>query len=464
MMTSPTFLLLATLLLYLPSVSVANYCSGGGTVNSLAPGQKQQFTCSGTCYACLVSYTVSINPSATHTYYMNFLDNGGNYILDATSTTQGATSGGPSLFGDGDGKSDLQLEIECANSAGNCDGMSVSFGFVNCACAPDLYLHSSCSGTRDADCRTEPKTPSSICFSGDTTVHVQKEKDSVVVPVPMKDLQVGDRVLTNSNEKDPYMPIYMFAHIDKTVPTEYLQIYTTASITTAMPNTNFSMSAPLEISEDHMVYVVAKNGKTTGPVPAVSLKVGDLLLQKASQGEEEKQAAMVTMIRHVTRQGLYAPLTPDGTIVVTDEKLVASTYVTVVQTPPMPLLLHQADMVHVWLSPLRVACLLGGEWLTGTLCENNHNEQGMQYLVALGLDFAKFMDSRGQATRLLLVLLSVIVTGPFRILELALGPSYWNYSSSGGLPLLFLIVAVSCVMFRRTTGGRHGTQKRRGEE
>ena len=145
----------------------------------------------------------------------------------------------------------------------------------------------------------------------------------------MKNLQVGDYVLTRTGN---YQPVYAFAHWDSSRYTEYLQIHTSRlnhrddeNSHIIMNHHNITMvSSPLELTQDHLVYIQGEDK----PVPAGAVKVGDILQgvafasdfnpshapRQKLQHRHEKQEQLirqlvVTDIQAVTRNGLYNPLT-----------------------------------------------------------------------------------------------------------------------------------------------------------
>lgn len=146
-------------------------------------------------------------------------------------------------------------------------------------------------------------TALTLCFSPNTIVDVQNEDGEFAIKTQMQDLEVGDRVLTASGN---YQTIYSFSHRNPTKRTEFVQLYTAADSNT-----------PLELTKGHMVYVEGKSN----PIPASSVSVGNKLKNV------RRESSTVTKIDTVTRNGLYAPLTNDGTLVV-NNGIVASAYST----------------------------------------------------------------------------------------------------------------------------------------
>jgi hypothetical protein len=98
------------------------------------------------------------------------------------------------------------------------------------------------------------------CFSASTLVNILG-RDSAI---PMKDLKVGDQVLTSQGDgqMDKYQSVYAFGHIDPNVLATFVRIYTKDTADT-----------PLELTAEHMVYVYGK----TRPVRSDSIQVGDIL-------------------------------------------------------------------------------------------------------------------------------------------------------------------------------------------
>ena len=246
------------------------------------------------------------------------------------------------------------------------------------------------------------------CFSASTTVHVKKKKNSpphstddvVIVQTPMNLLQVGDLVMVNGNGK--FQRVYGFAHESDSAVTKFLQVYVKDA------------DVALEMTPSHLAYIVGK----PEPVPASSLKVGDYL-DNIVDGEKE-----IVKIESITRNdGLYAPLTMDGTIVVND--MVMSTYAL-----PQCLLtttsnddgdeegdvlrLHFAgfspevthERIHLFLSPLRVFCEAFPSTKT---CQEQDDSTGLnQFLLRLREGFS-FLSGQNIAIQLSVMVLAVLV-------------------------------------------------------
>jgi len=128
----------------------------------------------------------------------------------------------------------------------------------------------------------------------------------------MKDIEVGDLVLTGNGT---YQTVYSIDHRHKTKITTFRQIFFVSSVKKfETEQMNHLGAFPLEVSTKHMVFVEGN----PNPVPANTLKVGDQIQTITGSGR-------IINIKLVTRRGLYNPLTPDGTIVVS-AGIIASTY------------------------------------------------------------------------------------------------------------------------------------------
>lgn len=124
------------------------------------------------------------------------------------------------------------------------------------------------------------------CFSGDTKIETETRGR-----IPMRDLEVGEKVLSASNK---YERVYSFGHRDVSTKAEFLHFH----------------PSKLEVTENHLVFIDGQQGA----VPASTIKVGDILSGIKVEG-----------VRKVVREGVYNPFTPSGTIVVNE--ILASNYI-----------------------------------------------------------------------------------------------------------------------------------------
>jgi hypothetical protein len=177
------------------------------------------------------------------------------------------------------------------------------------------------------------------CFSGQSIVEVLGKGCATVAS-----LEIGDLVKSDGNF---YSRIYSFGHREPAAQAEFLQIHA------------IGLSKPLEISRDHLLM------SNDVMVPASSVRVGDRLTAVTGR-KTTIETAVVKKITKVRRQGVFAPFTEAGTIVVNG--VVSSNYVTLqndsrflvvagIETPfTMHWLAHSFQAVH------RSACKINWSW------------------------------------------------------------------------------------------------------
>jgi len=229
------------------------------------------------------------------------------------------------------------------------------------------------------------------CFSETATVEVLNRG-----VVPMEDLRVGDYVVT-SNTKSPYQLVYAFAHRETGKSLDYYQIHTEGEL------------RPLQISEEHLLYVSNK----AGPVRTDSIRVGDVLHAR------HNTFSAVTNIERVRVKGMYAPLTTDGTVVV--DGIVASSYIDIsakshefVEVGGIVLPISQADIIHLWLSPLRVTCMMG----VNSVFFKGHNDNGINHYVQFGLEFALWIEQQNILLQFAIFAVYLLLTSTSYMTEL----------------------------------------------
>jgi hypothetical protein len=191
----------------------------------------------------------------------------------------------------------------------------------------------------------------------------------------MKDVKVGDRILTAANE---FEPVYAFGHFQPYRKTQFLKIET--------DNQN-----ALEVTADHLLY---REGNTN-PVRSGSIQVGDRLL---SFDSVQTSVQTVKRVSSTVKTGIYAPLTPSGNFLVNRVKV--SSYVSI-QAPRnendtseyaefdrgvkfMP----QHTGIHLLLAPFRTFCHF-------QTCDT-YNEYGMPPHIASGIQMLKWAEEQGQ--------------------------------------------------------------------
>ena len=184
------------------------------------------------------------------------------------------------------------------------------------------------------------------CFSGVSTVMVEGNGK-----VPLEHVRIGDRVLT-ANEK--YESVYSFGHRHQSLQLEFLRIATTS----------VGGDMPIEISANHMIYVVRKDG-VDRMLPASMVQIGDVLMS----GPPEHPCHVVRIDR-VVREGVFAPFTESGTIVVNG--LLASTFVAFSESHELGLGVSYQWLARTFEAPHR--------WYCGVFdCSNEtyHEETGI---------------------------------------------------------------------------------------
>jgi len=257
-----------------------------------------------------------------------------------------------------------------------------------------------------------------VCFSEKATVQALGKG-----VIPMTELEVGDKVLTGK-EQDRYEPVYGFGHINADKTAEFFQIST-------------SNNSPLEMTGNHMLFVRGKEH----PVRADSIKVGDNL--RADHGTFDS----VTKIQTVTRKGVYAPLTPSGSIVVNG--IVASTYVSMQDHAveyaefsngaKIPFLTQEMGG-HMSMSPMRMLCM----GVSSSFCEV-HDEDGLMPWVRFGYSFLQWAMGFNVFVQALLCGLCFLVLAGFNVVELVVFGETWS-------PLLILatLLFVARIVVKRS--------------
>ncbi|CAB9513220.1 Warthog protein [Seminavis robusta] len=224
-----------------------------------------------------------------------------------------------------------------------------------------------------------------FCFSADTTVQTLKGQ------VPMKDLQVGDKILTAQGR---YEHVYAFGHYLPNGEAEFLVIETEGN-------------SQLEITPEHLLY---RQG-TSHPVPAYSLRVGDKI---------QPHGAEVTMIDSVHKTGIYAPLVSSGSFLVNHGSVKVSCYIILIQaystgyahfadgTPFLP----QHTGIHMVLTPYRMICttFLG-------YCQGSYTQEGMPPHVANGIEILTWADKLPLMAQVVLLVLALVAFSALMVVE-----------------------------------------------
>jgi hypothetical protein len=174
------------------------------------------------------------------------------------------------------------------------------------------------------------------CFSGSAKVDIEHQGARA-----MRDLKLGDKVLVSDGK---YEPIYSFGHANATALAIFLHF----------------LPSQLELSPNHLVFVLGR-----GAIPASMVHIGDIF-----RGTDER----VTQILEVSRQGIYAPFTPSGKIIVNG--VLASNYIAFQDSPsvhvgPFSTRLSWHRLSHVIVKLLCIFFLLPG------IAPEKYNEEGI---------------------------------------------------------------------------------------
>jgi len=222
----------------------------------------------------------------------------------------------------------------------NCCHCRASCEVVTDKCANNYYDRTSAPISSPT---LAPEPAPAVCFSSHATARVLGKGR-----VAMKDLVPGDKVLTASGE---HKTMFSMNHYHRTKATVFLRIHT-----------DLETERPLELSHNHMVFVEAEKNH---PVPAASVNIGDKIWS-ADDGLRE-----VLDIETVVRNGLYNPLTMDGTIVV--DGVVASTYTSYTGSVHLKIgeknVISFHELMDMAIAPYRSLCA----GVSLSLC-NNHDE------------------------------------------------------------------------------------------
>jgi hypothetical protein len=156
------------------------------------------------------------------------------------------------------------------------------------------------------------------CFPSDATVDVLGQGK-----VALSSLQIGSQVrIVDANDQIRYSPVIAFLHRDLNEHALYRRIRT--------------KNARIELSRRHLI-----RHRQQGFIWAEKFTVGDDILVLSADHDNQTQWEEILQINELTKQGLMAPLTEQGTIVVNNVH--ASCYALVKS--------HQA--AHIALAPYR---------------------------------------------------------------------------------------------------------------
>ena len=214
-------------------------------------------------------------------------------------------------------------------------------------------------------------------------------------------------MLTSADGKT-YSRVYSFGHKADHQIVEYLQIYTTTDDAGDDDSTgkNKKKKKPLEISAEHLVYVVKDGASHPNLVPARDVAVGDAVLITGSSTANQRHAK-VQSIGKVTRRGAYAPITASGDIVVNG--IVASNYVALPSTSRLQSRLsseQQHWVQHAAYAPYRIYCQTIGD------CQNEtyHETTGLSAVVMWWMPLLGWLEQEEACPKVILTMLVFGVT------------------------------------------------------
>lgn len=201
----------------------------------------------------------------------------------------------------------------------------------------------------------------------------------------MDKLQLGDLVLTTNGI---YEIVYSFGHRTESSIAQYLQF----------------LPSKLEISGDHIVFLESSSG--IHAIPASLVKIGDQLMY----GEK------VTGIKTVTRQGVYAPFTPSGTIVVNG--VGASSYIAFQGSESLKLGsvstgLSYHFLAHKFQAPYRLWCSI----MSDACMEESYSDDGVSMWVDWMLKMAQWFLRQHVCVMCVMMIPLMCTVGILSVLE-----------------------------------------------
>lgn len=240
------------------------------------------------------------------------------------------------------------------------------------------------------------------CFAEDATVSM-KDKGLIT----MKDLRVGDLIEVSRGR---YEPVYAFGHQNENFQSDsehyrYVEILLE------------EQEVGLKVTLDHLILVEGK-----GYTPAGSVMVGDRLFPR-----DESASQVVQSNRYISASGLYAPLTPSGTLIV--HNISVSCYVSF-----QYLLGEQGNSLfsmsphwfsHIGLSPIRMLCL----GISPRYCQSS-DDNGYPWFTKLGMILIQTINATHQPIKWMLLSVFGLVLGSLWVVECIVGPRM--------VPLLFV--------------------------
>jgi len=185
------------------------------------------------------------------------------------------------------------------------------------------------------------------CFSGASSVYAKGRG-----PIKIKDLRVGDQILAGEASTGALFFSPFIAHL-------HLEVATHAKFLVVKAEGTQSV---LHVSQEHLVFAAraGATGASMEPLLARDLRAGDQLNRVGCDGELYQ--VEIASITTASLEGLYAPLTQSGTVVV--DGFLCSCYADAFPTagvlPWLQRLTSSHAVVHGALLPLRLSRSLLG--------------------------------------------------------------------------------------------------------
>lgn len=189
-------------------------------------------------------------------------------------------------------------------------------------------------------------TNSFSCFPASASVYVKDRG-----PVDVCALRQGDFLLSGNAERSSlcFSPFLGHMHVESDVCKDYVVV--------RVLGTQDRPGATLAVSAEHFIFAADARGYVPQAVQAATLKVGDWLSRVSCDGDLCR--AQISNISYERRQGCFAPLTANGTVVVNGT--LCSCYADTFQAAPgwLRRIVATHEAAHNVLLPWRLACTLG---------------------------------------------------------------------------------------------------------
>mmetsp|Transcript_16729 Transcript_16729/g.24240 ORF Transcript_16729/g.24240 Transcript_16729/m.24240 type:complete len:497 (-) Transcript_16729:170-1660(-) len=244
-----------------------------------------------------------------------------------------------------------------------------------------------------------------FCFSGVDSVEVQN-----VGSIPMSDLKIGDSILVSPNK---YEKVYSFGHYHETAAAEFLKIETN--------------DASLEITKDHLLFIEGDKS-----IAASELKTGMNLLYGS-------ELSTIQSIDTVVRQGIFAPFTPSGKLMVSGFQV--SNYVALNDSASIKILgvdFHYQFVSNIFESPHRLVC-----HVFGSCPGETYNEQGISDWNAVPLNAFQWLLQQDSLILSLGFCLTFLVVSLSSALEFLVGISFSSIITASLALLAFVTFRAS---------------------